>query len=74
MRKPALARWQESVEMQANPVFTEAPAGASEGAAVVMEGVEKQFGRVQALRSLSARIHYGRLTGLVGPDGAGKTR
>ena len=35
--------------------------------------VDKHFGDVQALRGLSARIHYGRLTGLVGPDGAGKT-
>jgi ABC-2 type transport system ATP-binding protein len=35
--------------------------------------VDKHFGSVQALRNLSAHIHYGRLTGLVGPDGAGKT-
>jgi len=42
-------------------------------AAVVIEGVDKRFGDVHALRALSARIHYGRLTGLVGPDGAGKT-
>ena len=42
-------------------------------AAVVIEGVDKHFGKVQVLRGLSARIHYGRLTGLVGPDGAGKT-
>src|SRR3546814_20537430 len=28
---------------------------------------------VQALRGLSATIRYGRLTGLVGPDGASKT-
>ncbi|MFA7579960.1 ATP-binding cassette domain-containing protein, partial [Castellaniella sp.] len=42
-------------------------------AAVVIEGVDKHFGDVKALRGLSARIHYGRLTGLVGPDGAGKT-
>jgi len=41
--------------------------------AVVIDGVDKHFGQVQALRGLSARIHYGRLTGLVGPDGAGKT-
>jgi len=43
------------------------------GAAVLIDGVDKYFGRVQALRALSARIQYGRLTGLVGPDGAGKT-
>ncbi|HRO28215.1 MAG TPA: ATP-binding cassette domain-containing protein [Luteimonas sp.] len=46
------------------------PAG---DAAVVLDGVAKHFGQVQALRGIDARIHYGRLTGLVGPDGAGKT-
>ncbi|MCD6681318.1 MAG: ATP-binding cassette domain-containing protein [Burkholderiaceae bacterium] len=42
-------------------------------AAVVIDGVKKRFGDVHALRGLNARIEYGRLTGLVGPDGAGKT-
>jgi len=42
-------------------------------AAVVIEDVAKHFGEVDALRGFSAEIHYGRLTGLVGPDGAGKT-
>lgn len=41
--------------------------------AVVIEDVVKQFGEVQALNGFSAEIQYGRLTGLVGPDGAGKT-
>ena len=41
--------------------------------AVVIENVTKRFGKVEALRGFSAAIHYGRLTGLVGPDGAGKT-
>lgn len=41
--------------------------------AVVIDRVAKHFGEVQALRGFSAEIHYGRLTGLVGPDGAGKT-
>ncbi len=41
--------------------------------AVVIDNVTKQFGEVEALRGLSAGIRYGRLTGLVGPDGAGKT-
>ncbi|HET9031968.1 MAG TPA: ATP-binding cassette domain-containing protein [Dokdonella sp.] len=41
--------------------------------AVVIDQVDKHFGDTQALRGLSARIHYGQLTGLVGPDGAGKT-
>ena len=43
------------------------------GVAVVIEGLDKSFGQVPALKNLNARIHYGRLTGLVGPDGAGKT-
>jgi ABC-2 type transport system ATP-binding protein len=59
--------------MQASPAIAAVPAGAGEDAAVVIEGVDKHFGDVKALRGLSARIHYGRLTGLVGPDGAGKT-
>ena len=41
--------------------------------AVVIESVAKHFSEVRALRGFSAKIHYGRLTGLVGPDGAGKT-
>ncbi len=41
--------------------------------AVVIDGVAKCFGKVDALRGFSAGIRYGRLTGLVGPDGAGKT-
>jgi len=49
-----------------------APA-ARDQAAVVIEGAAKRFGSVQALQALSTRIAYGRLTGLVGPDGAGKT-
>ncbi|WP_298429737.1 ATP-binding cassette domain-containing protein, partial [Ottowia sp.] len=56
--------------MQASPAIV--PAG-EQDAAVVIEGLDKHFGHVRALRNLSARIHYGRLTGLVGPDGAGKT-
>lgn len=59
--------------MQASPAIAAVSAGAGEDAAVVIEGVDKHFGDVKALRGLSARIHYGRLTGLVGPDGAGKT-
>ncbi len=41
--------------------------------AVVIDGVVTRFGKVEALRGFSAAIRYGRLTGLVGPDGAGKT-
>ncbi|MXS81282.1 ABC-2 type transport system ATP-binding protein [Nitrosomonas eutropha] len=48
------------------------PAGQGD-AAIIINRVDKFFDSVHALRSLSARIYYGRLTGLVGPDGAGKT-
>ena len=47
--------------------------GKSAAAAVVIDGVVKRFGEAEALRGFSARIRYGHLTGLVGPDGAGKT-
>ncbi|KKO44370.1 multidrug ABC transporter ATP-binding protein [Arsukibacterium ikkense] len=60
--------------MQTNPFVAATPKSESEDTtAVIIEGVDKHFGKVQALRDLSARIQYGRLTGLVGPDGAGKT-
>ncbi len=56
---------------------SDAPAAAAPRAgtedAVVIDGVSKRFGAVWALRDLRARLRYGRLTGLVGPDGAGKT-
>ncbi len=41
--------------------------------AVLLEGVTKIFGPIQVLKGLSAAIHPGSLTGIVGPDGAGKT-
>lgn len=36
-------------------------------------GLQKRFGKVEALRGLSFQIGQGELYGLVGPDGAGKT-
>jgi ABC-2 type transport system ATP-binding protein len=41
--------------------------------AVEIRDVVKRFGDVEALKGVSADIEAGRLTGLVGPDGAGKT-
>lgn len=46
---------------------------AAENVAVVIEDVNKHFGHTKALRSLNATIEYGQLTGIAGPDGAGKT-
>jgi ABC-2 type transport system ATP-binding protein len=42
-------------------------------AAIELRGVVKAFGGVRALAGLDADIGAGQLTGLVGPDGAGKT-
>ncbi|MEE4164009.1 MAG: ATP-binding cassette domain-containing protein [Woeseiaceae bacterium] len=42
-------------------------------AAVDIAGVVKRFGDTTALAGIDATIEAGRLTGLVGPDGAGKT-
>ena len=44
-----------------------------DGIAVELRGLVMRFGAVEALRGLDARIPAGRITGLVGPDGAGKT-
>jgi len=49
------------------------PAIEHDDTVIIIDHVDKHFGTVHALRDLSAKIHYGRLTGLVGPDGAGKT-
>ena len=41
--------------------------------AIEISGLSKRFGQTEALREIDAVIQAGRLTGLVGPDGAGKT-
>jgi ABC-2 type transport system ATP-binding protein len=40
---------------------------------VSLSDVSKRFGETRALREVSARVRGGVITGLVGPDGAGKT-
>jgi ABC-2 type transport system ATP-binding protein len=51
--------------------------GSSAGDALVLEGVSKSFmagGRtIQALDAVSLQVPYGKVTGLIGPDAAGKT-
>jgi drug efflux transport system ATP-binding protein len=42
-------------------------------AAVEISAASKRFGGIEALGPIDAAIEAGRLTGLVGPDGAGKT-
>jgi ABC-2 type transport system ATP-binding protein len=52
-------------------------AEASAGGALVLDGVSKSFragGRhIQALDAVSLEVPYGKVTGLIGPDAAGKT-
>lgn len=50
-----------------------APPAFDERAPVVIEGVTKRFGAVVALDDFSVTIPAGRVTALVGPDGAGKS-
>lgn len=40
---------------------------------IVVDGVSRTFGEVQAVRSATLHAQEGRVTGLVGPNGAGKT-
>jgi len=46
---------------------------ALETPAIALHGVTKRFGRTPVLSAVDARFYPGRLTGLVGPDGSGKT-
>lgn len=41
--------------------------------AILIEGLVKSFGQQRALANFNAEFRQGQLTGLVGPDGAGKT-
>ncbi|TAL98057.1 MAG: ABC transporter ATP-binding protein [Rhodanobacter sp.] len=59
--------------MSAHPASNTTRERGKDHPAVIIDSVAKHFGEVHALRGFSAEIHYGRLTGLVGPDGAGKT-
>jgi len=41
--------------------------------AIVVNGISKRYGKVQALRDVSFSVDKGEIFGLIGPDGAGKT-
>ncbi len=43
------------------------------GPAILVEGMTKSFGRVQALRGIDLAVPRGTVLGLLGPNGAGKT-
>ena len=40
---------------------------------IVIEGLEKSFGEVEAVRGINFKAEDGQITGLLGPNGAGKT-
>jgi ABC-2 type transport system ATP-binding protein len=60
-----------------NPYVQNAGEGESHDAVVTIDGVSKHFlsgkRRIQALQDISVRIRKGIITGLIGPDGSGKT-
>jgi ABC-2 type transport system ATP-binding protein len=41
--------------------------------AVVVDGLRKAYGKVEAVRGISFEIHAGEVFGILGPNGAGKT-
>ena len=41
--------------------------------AVIVDNIEKTYGKVQALTDISFAVEQGELFGIIGPDGAGKT-
>jgi ABC-2 type transport system ATP-binding protein len=44
-----------------------------ESAAIVVEGIAKRFGKVEALRGIDLQVGTSTVLGLLGPNGAGKT-
>jgi ABC-2 type transport system ATP-binding protein len=44
-----------------------------DSAAIVVEGIEKRFGKVEALKGIDLQVGQSTVLGLLGPNGAGKT-
>jgi len=45
----------------------------NENYAIEIHGLEKSYGKVQALRGVNLEVKQGELFGFLGPNGAGKT-
>ena len=45
----------------------------SENIVLMTQGLEKSYGKVQALRGVDLEVHRGEIFGFLGPNGAGKT-
>ena len=49
------------------------PAGSPRSSAVMVAGLRKSYGAVQAVRGTSFAVEHGEIFALLGPNGAGKT-
>ncbi len=52
---------------------TRARDGAESAPAIVVDGVGKRYGRIEALRGVGIAVGRGEIFGLLGPNGSGKT-
>jgi ABC-2 type transport system ATP-binding protein len=62
---------------EATPTSAPAPATATANGlrppAIVVDGLDKRFGEVHAVRGVEFEVHAGEVFGFLGPNGAGKT-
>ena len=68
----------EPLPASAPPVFVDPlqqhePLPGPDAGGIVVDGVARSFGSVQAVRQMTFHAKPGRVTGLIGPNGAGKT-
>jgi ABC-type branched-subunit amino acid transport system ATPase component/ABC-type branched-subunit amino acid transport system permease subunit len=72
-RHPRQVQWERRAPATTTP-RAPAPAGATAGRALLeVDGLAKRFGGVAAVEGCSFTVGEGGLTGLIGPNGSGKT-